>query len=195
MSVRVRQLVLFAAAAVAVIVAAYGIGKVAASYSNDDAKRLYVSARAYATDELVARMNTIVVGGQIPDHTFHLLNGDTIQLSHLLSTRTLLIFLDPTCPTCLGQAEMVVRVAQTGDERRHFLFVTKADETQVRQLQSQLGINCRILRDANGVFHDALNVHSSPFSVLVDTNRVIERIVLGKLLEEEITQMASSGKL
>jgi len=192
MSIRVRQLALFAAAAVVVVVAAYGIGKVTAGYFNDDAARLYLSARAYATDELVARMNTIVVGGQIPDHAFLLMNGDTVQLSRLLSTRTLLIFLDPTCPMCLGQAEMVTRLAQTAEERRHFLFLTNADEMQTRQVQADLGVTCQILRDADGSFHHALNIHSSPFGVLVNSNRVIERIVTGELLENEITQIARS---
>lgn len=191
MSVRLKRIALYALATTLVIGLAYGVGTLASRYFNNDSQRLYLSARRYATVDMLSRMNSVSVGDQLSDHTFRLVDGDSVRLSRIVTARSLIFFLDPTCPLCLGQAEMIARLARTESETRRFFFVTMADQDQCEQLQNALG-GCLILRDIDGSFHGRLKVHSSPFSILVNGQLRIDDIVSGELLEHEIIQIARS---
>lgn len=190
MGMRAQSAILYVVAVAAVIAAGYGVGKLTAVYYNGHANRQYLAARSYSTNELLAQMNTIKVGDILPNHLFRRLGGDTAHLSRLLQSRTILIFVDLGCTPCLDQIEMLGRVTTTPQERCHFLVVSRADPGQLSRLRSDLSVQCEMLLDSAGTFHEKLSIHSSPFSIVVDSGRVIRSIVAGSLLEEEMLELA-----
>lgn len=191
MSRRLRGPAFYAAAVGVVVVVAYGVGKLAATYSNRKDNRHYLNARSLSTDGIVAQMNSIKVGGILPDHLLKTLEGQSIELSELIQARTLLFFFDPGCPSCHDQIEMMEEIASTAEKRNRFLIISRADLRQLLQARNEMGIKCRILWDSAGVFHDELNIRSSPFSVIVDKARVIASIVAGRFLNEELIGIAN----
>lgn len=189
-----RALVLMFAA-IAVVVAAYATGKFASGYYRSRDRDRAELARSINTEHILSVMKTIRVGDTIPDHRFVDADGNRVTLGNkLVNDHTLLLFIDASCPSCLAEMEILQNVVSDANEATCFLLLSRDNLAAVKRLRKAYSVGCSILIDTTGAYQTNLNLLTTPFSVLVDKDRRIEKIIAGSLREDDFAGILRSNR-
>lgn len=179
----------------AVVAAAYVTGKYASSHYKGRDRDRAEFARSVNTDRILSVMKTIRVGDTMPDHCFVDADGNQVTLGNkLVNDHTLLLFIDASCPSCLAEIEILQNLVSDADEATSFVLLSRDNLIAVNRLRKAYAVGCSILIDTTGAYQTNLNLLTTPFSVLVDKDRRIEKIIAGSLREDDFAGILRSNR-
>lgn len=148
--------------------------------------------RGKVTQEILSHMKTLQEGDVLPDHTFEFLDESKIALSELIQGKSVIIFMSPTCETCLDEIEYLQRLVPDSARLQHFIFISAGNPRLLQDLKSERHMCSPILYDHKGKYHSRFAIESFPLNVIVSKERRIEKIVAGGLLDNEIMDIANA---
>ncbi len=133
------------------------------------------------TASLLAEMNTISVGGILPDHRLTDLHGDDVWLSEIVSERTLISFFYTTCDLCVDDFYAFGEACKDSSAYRYFVFITPEDPEVVGEFLRSHKISALILIDQDEEYGRELGLSVYPFSIIIDRENKIHDIISGKI--------------
>jgi len=145
--------------------------------------------RAKKTQTVLEQMNTITVGKTIPFRAFEDLDYNLVQLSEVLSERTLISFFEPNCDGCLPDFERLKEAVSDSIEYRYFIFVSSSSREDVEAYREQHGILAWILLDDGSDFSRELGVFTFPFNIIVNRSGEVLDIIAGALDTRESVEI------
>jgi len=170
-----------------VIAVAIILGTEAGDFIN---KRRYLQNREKSTATKLAQMQTLEIGGKLPDHVFEDLEGNEIRLSDLIADRTVVCFFDIGCGGCLLELEEMQSALEDSLHRR-FILISHDDRVDLQEARDDYSIKAPILWDQNSFYARNLKIASRPFNVGVDSTLTIGWIVIGKMSRDELREIIS----
>lgn len=177
-----------AALVLAVVIAgAFILGTEAGNIVNE---RRYVDSRDHSTASMLSQMQTLEIGGKLPDHTFENLDGTDVRLSDLITGRTIVCFFDVDCGGCLFELE-AMQTALADSLRRHVILISHDDRIDLQEARDTYNIEALILWDQDAFYARKHKINSRPFNVMVDSTLTIRRIVIGMLTGSEFRDFMS----
>lgn len=110
-----------------------------------------------------ARTGGLDVGARIPDFDVMTVSGERLTRSDLIGSRTMLLFLGPTCPACERfNHDLIEGVVPDLDAR---LVVVTSDAEQALSLY---GVPLAVVADSERVLAGALQSDRTPHAFVVD---------------------------
>ncbi len=154
----------------------------------------FLLTRAAQTEQMLKQMNTIAIGDTLPDHVFQDIEGNPMKLSEVLSRWSVLSLFDLGCEACLEEIEHIQATVSNESEARYFVLIASGAPASLTELRRQYDLDCPILCDEDHQFFSWLNVMGIPFNMIVNRDRVIERVVSGSLTREELREVIKDNK-
>lgn len=171
----------------AVITVAVIIGTEAGNFYNERAAK---QSRDNFTIRKLAQMQTLEVGGKLPDHTFENLEGADVRLSDLVTDRAIVCFFDVSCGSCLVELEQM-QIALADSLRRRIILISKDDRVDLQEARTAYNINAPILWDQDNFYAHNLEINNRPFNVMIDSTLTIKKIVVGVMEGSEFSDFMS----
>lgn len=185
-----KRFVLIGLAGCVTILAAVGLGRLVARQINSRRDAAYAAGREAKTRDLLDRMGTIRVGDTLPNHEFQDSLTGAVRLSDLISGPTILSYFDPGCGACVADLLCLHDAGPALGATNRIVLLTTSSHVSVNEIQQRTGTQFRVVIDDEGRFAEQLNIHSTPFTVLVNSELRVERIIIGALTEGECEELA-----
>ncbi|HWR83836.1 MAG TPA: TlpA disulfide reductase family protein [Candidatus Deferrimicrobium sp.] len=168
------------------VVVAFRFGSLTGQALSERDQRRQRESRDAMRRSVLAQMVNVDVGTRIEDFYFEDLNGALVKLSSLVHGRTVIAFVEPDCPACLEEIELVQGLASDSARARKLVFVSSSSPFHLISLRNEYDIISPLLYDHKGMFASQFKVSTYPTNIIIDENLVIERVVPGPLSAEEI---------
>jgi peroxiredoxin len=190
-----KYFVVIVAVAVLGVLSARQVGAHLSARKAEALARQAKLTRRQLTEELLRSMNTVAVGGRLPDHQFRDLQGDPFRLSELDAEPVLLVVFHPSCGFC--DKELAAIRASVSDPSLHarFLLVSAGDLAGVNEKKEQFDIRSRVLHDQDGAYLKELGVTTFPFNIVVGKDREVRDVLAASLDSEDLAQFIATGAL
>jgi len=173
---------------------AYLAGSSLGYYLSERKKADYKSARAERTASIVGSHVQLGVGDTLSDRVFETLDAAPVKLSDVISGRTYVVAVLPTCETCITEMAAIAQAPSRGGVTGRFVFVSSANPRLLADLRDSLQLNNQFLYDHKGRFLEPFGIDIYPMSFVIDRDRRIKEIILGRLLPEEIEAAIAGTK-
>ncbi len=161
-----------------------------------EAKRVedYQRSRAEMTRTRLANAGAVNIGDTLIDHVFEDLNQNRVRLSDLVSGVTLISVVAPTCGSCSDQILLISQLASNGPESGLFVFISSANPRYLQEMQAETGLSSPLLYDHRKEWITNYQITDFPFNIIVDENLVIQDIILGGILEQELATIIGGNR-
>ncbi|KAA3636230.1 MAG: hypothetical protein DWP97_03150 [Calditrichaeota bacterium] len=182
MSIRKVTLVTFTT--ILVISIAYFVGIKAGTYFKE--KELF-SNRKQNTRHILAKMDNLKIGITIPNYTFEDLSFQLVELQTIITqSKTMLIFIEPSCHTCIEDLERLSKIIESEDDAAHFIIISSGNPRHLMDIRANLDIKIPILYDHEQGYSSIFGVFTFPFHIVIDEKRIVKNIISGQLTDKEI---------
>jgi peroxiredoxin len=185
-----KRFVLIGLAVCITILAAVGIGHLLAEQINKRRDAAFKVGREAKTRDMLHKMGSIQVGDVLPDHEFlDTLNGE-IRLSNLIDRWAVLSYFDPGCGACIADLICLRDALPDVGSMGRLVLLTSSSHASVNEIQQKTGTQFKVVVDNEGQFAKQLNIHTTPFTIMVGSELRVNRIIIGALTEDECEEIA-----
>jgi peroxiredoxin len=189
---KTRRVLLFIAAVILTVAVAYILGVAAAGIVQ---KVQAGKLKAERTQQILEQMGSnLGVGVTLPDANLEDLNGNPVQLSQVVESKSLVAIFSPDCSYCGLQIQRIIEAAIDELDQTNFILISDADPMQLTDMRDSLNTHCRIFYDRDGEYKSQLGVTSFPFNFVVDQSLVIEEIIAGTPELDEIREIMTFNR-
>lgn len=164
-------------------------GQLYVSYAKQNQAEEYLAERQQMTNLRLAEMKTINVGDTLTDHVFEYLDGDTITLSSIVHSVTLLSVIQPGCGACLYELDHLMSITLDSLDLSKFIFISSSNPRAVHEIVAEIGISSPFLYDHKGMWQEQYRIEDFPFNIVVDSNLKVQSVFVGTFEEGEIREM------
>jgi peroxiredoxin len=113
-----------------------------------------------------------LIGEQIPNYTTVDISGERFELDQLRGRSTVMLFVSPSCPSCLLALEEVNTVGRKANG--NVVVVCGAKDESCRRLANDFGLTVPVIVDESDELQRLFDVSGSPTAVLLNpSNRVV----------------------
>lgn len=185
-----KRCILMGVAVCVTIMAAVGVGHLLAEQINSRRDAAFKAGREVKTRDLLQRMGTIRSGDVLPDHEFYDSLYRGIRLKDLVDGPTIFSYFDPGCGACIADLICLHEALPNIDATDRIVLLTSSRHTSVNEIQQRTGTRFRVVIDDEERLAQQLSIHTTPFTLLVDSELRIDRIIIGALTEDECEEIA-----
>ncbi|MEZ5360006.1 MAG: redoxin domain-containing protein [Candidatus Zixiibacteriota bacterium] len=183
---RSKKILIFVCVLLATISIAYTLGIYGADLKQ---KWEQNKKRRQSTEAVLKQMgNTIEVGGYLPNSILEDLNGNSVKLSDITCSKSLIVFSLPGCGYSIRQLQSMKACSLSTETEKCFILISDENPFELMYIREQHGLQCTILHDRDRVFMKSLGIFTSPFNVCVDKDLRILDIMGGSLSSNEIKE-------
>ena len=150
----------------------------------------YRISRDIKTQEILNKMGTIQIGGAIPDHLFLDSTGKGVALSDIIEDVLVLCYIDPGCGACIENLRCMANNMKNTNHYKKVWLVSDASSSSIEKLQQQAGSNFNSLNDDGHRFSSNLNINTTPLTLVVSRELIIEHVFIGGLTNDECETIA-----
>jgi peroxiredoxin len=142
------------------------------------------------TIDATSTSKTPVVGDPAPTFTTETIDGDLVSLADLKGTPVWLVFGATWCSNCRAEAPDVEKVARDFDGRATVLsiYVGETPDT-VRGYATRIGLSTPQIADEANVLASSYGVMGVPAHYFVDSQGVLQKIVVGTISAQAATDI------
>jgi peroxiredoxin len=177
-------LTIVATSAIAYAVGVYAAGVIATA-------RMEASQRQMRANIISNLRDGIEIGQPLPDTEFISMTGKFVRLSQLVTRRTMIAYISPSCPHCLALIDSIAAVTAGRGETGGFILISSGDPDDLGKLKQDHGLKIPVLRDQAGEYNRIhLGVNSVPFCIVVDGSLIIQDLIPGPPEERLIKDLA-----
>ncbi len=108
-------------------------------------------------------------------------NGQQLHLSDFAGKPLVLTFFSTNCPSCIRELPDLEKLKDEAGDAVEVLIVTLDPPKKVRAYMKQQNFSFHVAYDAEGVTHDAYNVDTIPYNVLITADGQIQDDIIGGL--------------
>ena len=131
-------------------------------------------------------MGTVEVGDTLQDHTFEDMDLRPIRLGKIVSGPSIISVFDPGCDACLEELSTFQRVLTPLALERQVVFISGGNPRYIAELVASTGLASHVLYDHHSAWLGSYRILTFPFNLVVDSNLVVTRIVVGAMTEENL---------
>ena len=169
--------------AIATVTLAYYAGVEASNYFQ---KQNILNQRNSNNKSILSQMNDLKIGDTTPNYSFEDLSFQPIMLQPLVSKKTVLIFIEPDCPSCVEDIERLSKIIQDESDASHFIIISSGNPRHLIDLRNEYNLSMPILYDHDRGYSSIFGVFTYPFHIVIDESMQVLDIITGPLVENDI---------
>jgi len=181
------SLTIIATSAIAYVVGVYAAGAVVSAKME--------AAQREMREQIISRLRDgIEIGRPLPDAEFIAMTGKFSKLSELVSEKTLIAYISPSCPHCKALVDSIAAVTAGREKTDGFILISSGDPDDLGKLKQEHGLNIPVLWDQAGEYNRVhLGVISVPFCFVVDGSLNIRDLIPGSPDDQLLKELADIG--
>ena len=159
-----------------------GVSAVAGNYLGEaNSRRKARADREIVTSQVLRKVNAVQVGKKLPDHVFRDLELKEIRLSSVISGKSVVSILSPSCGACDEQLGNIAHGLPLEVQEKSVIFITSYHPPKLSEIRDSLHLKAKVLFDYGNIFTDSLSVYVFPFNIMVDSDLTITDIIVGPI--------------
>lgn len=172
--------------AIVIVAIAFIIGIEAGKYYQ---KQKLISQRNANRESILSQMHDLKIGKSLPNYSFEDLSFQPVKLQSLVKQKTILMFIEPDCPSCIEDIERLSKNFQTEYINSHIIIISDGNPRQLMDLRDEYNLRMPILYDHNSRYTSIFGIFTYPFHIVTNKNLVVCNIITGQLVEEDIPKI------
>ena len=141
------------------------------------------------TAQITSQMGELDIGDTLKDHLFENLSGDSVMLKSLFHEKSVLIVVQPECPSCHYAIQELAKAIQSEDEAKYFAIVSWENPRLLIEMQETYNITVPFLYDHRKEYLSQYNIFTFPFNITIDKNGVVLDMLAGYMLAEDFREI------
>lgn len=139
-----------------------------------------------AKQSILSQMNNLSLGDTLPDYSFDDLSFQSKKLRPMIEGKTMLIFIQPGCPFCLADIELLNKYIQEDTNASKFIIISAGDPRELIELRNTYELKMPILYDHERGYSSIFGVFTYPFHIVINKDMAVTNIITRKLTEKDI---------
>jgi ABC-type uncharacterized transport system ATPase component len=164
-------------------------GKLVSNSVRSYKENMHAQARVYLQTSVLEQMETLEVGDTLRDHVFEDLDLKPVRLRDVLLNTTIISVLDPGCEACLEEVAMLQHTLADSILRRTLIFISGGNPRYLSELMVSTNLPSMMLYDHHSLWLGSYKVITFPFNIVVDTELVVQRIIIGQLTVRDLKSL------
>lgn len=141
------------------------------------------------TAAITEQMGELDIGDTLNNHIFEVLSGDSVMLKSLFHEKSVLIVVQPGCPSCLEEIQELAKAIRSEEDTKYFAIISSDNPRILAEMQETYNVTVPILYDHRRVYLSQYNIFTFPFNITIDKNGVVLDMMAGSMLAEDFREI------
>ena len=141
------------------------------------------------TAQIAVQMDELNIGDTLKDHLFENLSGDSVMLKSLFHEKSVLIVVQPECPSCHHEIQELAKAIQSEEDAKYFAIISSDNPRILAEMQETYNVTVPVLYDHRRVYLSQYNIFTFPFNITIDKNGVVLDMMAGSMLAEDFREI------
>lgn len=141
------------------------------------------------TSQITTQMGELNIGDTLKDHLFENLSGDSVMLKSLFHEKSILIVVQPQCPSCHHEIQELGKAIQSEEDAKYFAIISSDNPRILAEMQETYNVKVPILYDHRKAYLSQYNIFTFPFNITIDKNGVVLDMMAGSMLAEDFREI------
>lgn len=141
------------------------------------------------TAVITSQMGELDIGDTLKDHLFEKLSGDSVMLKTLFHEKSVLIVVQPECPSCLDEIQELAKAIRSEEDAKYFTIISSDNPRILAEMQETYNVTVPVLYDHRRAYLSQYNIFTFPFNITIDKNAVVLDMMAGSMLAEDFREI------